>query len=292
MMAPISGPAMIGRASDLQALTAALFDAQRGVSRCVVIGGEAGMGKTRLLEEFRATIDSTIVVLSAECVDLGPLGVPFGPVRAILRQLVSAVGVDAVLAAAGAGRSAIVALLPELAERIDDSEIGLEPLHETITSIFSAFSRDRTIVILLDDLQWADAASLALVRYLLRMASSEQLLAVMAYRSDDTGHTHPLRQMLAELDRARVITRRVLQPLDNDNVGALVTSLRGSEPEHDVIAGIASRSQGVPFYVEELVALGGDRIPDTLRDVLHAVARCWSSSHRDARSPTSTVVGS
>jgi DNA-binding CsgD family transcriptional regulator len=280
-MAPIAGPAMIGRESDLQALTAALSDARRGVSRCVVIGGEAGMGKTRLLEEFRATIDSDVVVLFAECVDLGPLGVPFGPVRAILRQLVSAVGVDAVLAAAGAGRPAIVALLPELADRIDEFEVGAEPLHEAITSMLAELSRERTVVILMDDLQWADAATLSLVHFLLRMASSERLLAVMTYRSDDTPRTHPLRQLLAELDRARVITRRELQPLDNDHIGALITSLRGGEPEHDVIDAIASRSQGIPFYVEELAAFAGDQIPDTLRDVL--LSR-YERLSRDARS--------
>ncbi len=268
MMAPIAGPVMIGRESDLQALTDALSDARRGVSRCVVLGGEAGMGKTRLLEEFRATIDSSVVVLSTECVDLGPLGVPFGPVRAIIRQLVSAFGVDAVLAAAGAGRPAIVALLPELAEHVDESEVGAEPLHETITSLLADFSRDQTIVVILDDAQWADAATLSLVHFLLRMASSEHLLVVVAYRSDDTGRTHPLRRILAELDRARVISRRELQPLSTDEVGMLVARLRGAEPDHDTIEHIARRSQGVPFYVEELAALGAGRIPETLRDVL------------------------
>ncbi|HEX4444567.1 MAG TPA: AAA family ATPase [Galbitalea sp.] len=268
MMAPIAGPAMIGRESDLQALTAALSDARRGVSRCVVLGGEAGMGKTRLLEEFRATIDSDVVVLRAECVDLGPLGVPFGPVRAIIRQLVSIVGADAVLAAAGAGRSSIVALLPELADRLDESDVGAEPLHETIPSLLGELSETQPIVILLDDAQWADAATLSLFHYLLRIASNERLLVVVAYRSDDTGRTHPLRRILAELDRARAISRRELEPLSTRDLGTLVTSLRGAEPDHDVIEQIARRSQGVPFYVEELAALGGDLIPDTLRDVL------------------------
>lgn len=259
---------MIGREADLQVLADALTDAGRGASRCVALGGEAGMGKTRLLEEFRATIDPGVLVLSAECIDLGQLGVPFGPVRTILRQLVSAVGVDAVLAAAGAGLPAIVALLPELSDRTDGSEIGAEPLHETLTSLLELFSSNRTIVLLVDDAQWADAATLSLLYFLLRMVSGARLLAVLAYRSDETGRAHPLRQVLADLDRARSITRRELLPLNENQVEALVTSLRGVEPSRDVISRIARRSQGIPFYVEELVGIGGDRIPDTLRDVL------------------------
>jgi DNA-binding CsgD family transcriptional regulator len=270
MRAPVSGPALIGRESDLQVLGDALSDAQRGVARCVALGGDAGMGKTRLLAEFRATIDSSVVVLAAECVDLGPLGVPFGPVRTIFRQLVSVVGVDAVLAAAGAGLPAIVALLPELADRLDASDPGVEPIHEALTALLAEFSRDRTIALVIDDLQWADAATLSLIRFLLMMSTSDHLLLVLAYRTDDLDRSHPLRQTLVELDRARAITRLQLRRLDDREVGALITNLRGVEPEHDVVERIASRSEGVPFYVEELVSIATDQIPDTLRDVLLA----------------------
>ena len=123
---PTPGIAMIGREADLQVLRDALVDAQDGITRCVAIGGEAGMGKTRLLTEFRSTIDPDAIVLTADCIDLGTMGIPFGPVRSIMRQLVAVVGAEAVLDAAGPGRPGVVALLPELA---DGSESGSEPLH-------------------------------------------------------------------------------------------------------------------------------------------------------------------
>jgi DNA-binding CsgD family transcriptional regulator/tetratricopeptide (TPR) repeat protein len=261
---------MVGRQPDLQVLRDALADADRGISRCVVLGGEAGMGKTRLLSEFRAGIGADALVLSADCIDLGPLGVPFGPVRSIMRHLVSAVGIDAVLAAAGPGRAAIAALLPELATSGEEVGDGAEPLPETLMALIRSFSRDRTIVIVIDDMHWADAATLSLLGYLLRTAGDERLLAVLAYRAEDTGRRSPLRRMLTELERARALVRHEIGPLDEFEVADLITRLRGSEPDGDTIASIARRTGGVPFFVEELVGLGGARIPETLRDVLLA----------------------
>lgn len=261
---------MVGRQSDLTVLRDAQGDADRRLPRCVVLSGEAGMGKTRLLSEFRAEIGNDALVLSADCIDLGPLGVPFGPVRSIMRQLVSAVGVDAVLAAAGPGRASVAALLPELATSSSDLGDGAEPLPETVMTLLDVFSRERTIILIVDDMHWADAATLSLLSYVLHAANDERLLAVLAYRNEDTRRGHPLRRMLVELERLRAITRHELMALDEFEVADLITRLRGSEPDGETIAGIARRTGGVPFFVEELVGLGGNRIPETLRDVLLA----------------------
>ena len=266
---------MVGRQPDLKLLRDARSDADHGVARCVVLGGEAGMGKTRLLDEFRAGIGAEALVLSADCIDLGPLGVPFGPIRSIMRQLVSTVGVDAVLAAAGPGRAALAALLPELATsgagEIDGAaESGAEPLPDTTMTLLREFCRDRTIIVVIDDLHWADAATLSLLGFLLRTAADERLLLVLAYRVEDTGRRSALRHMLAELERSRALTRHELSPLDELEIADLVARLGGSEPDGDTVASIARRTGGVPFFVEELVGLGSGRIPETLRDVLLA----------------------
>ena len=267
MRAPTTEHVTIGRDADLQVLDEALSAARAGSSRCVVVGGEAGMGKTRLLSDFRSSLAEDTVVLAAECIDLGPLGVPFGPIRTILRQLVAVVGAEELLAAAGPGRPAIAALLPELAK---GAATGEEPLHETIVDLLRIISRDRPIVLLLDDAQWVDAATLAVLRYVLRTVSDDRVMVVLSYRTEDTGRGHPLRQVLAELDQARAVTRRELRGLEEAEIIALVTRLWGSEPERDIVARIAVRSQGVPFFIEELVGLGSDGIPDSLRDVLLA----------------------
>jgi tetratricopeptide (TPR) repeat protein len=266
MRAPAARSVLVGRQADLKVLGDALDDANRRVSRCVVLGGEAGMGKTRLLSEFRAEIGEDALVLSADCIDLGPLGVPFGPVRSMMRQLVSAVGVDAVLAAAGPGRAAITALLPELDSTEADN--GAEPLPETIMTLIRAFSSDRTVVLVVDDLQWADAATLSLLSYVLHTALDERLLAILAYRVEDAPRVHPMRRMLVELERARALTRHEMRALDEFEVADLVARLRGAEADGDTIASIARRSGGIPFFIEELVDLGDSLIPETLRDVL------------------------
>jgi DNA-binding CsgD family transcriptional regulator/tetratricopeptide (TPR) repeat protein len=270
MRAPGARAVMVGRQSDLKVLRDALSDADRALPRCVVLGGEAGMGKTRLLNEFRAGIGADALVLSADCIDLGPLGAPFGPVCSIMRQLVSAVGIDAVLAAAGPGCAAIAALLPEISAPSDEGVEGVEPLPETLMALLDFFSRDRTVVVIIDDLHWADAATVSLLAYVLRSAETQRLLAVLAYRVEDAGRRSPLRQTLTELERARAFVRRELQPLDEFEVADLVTRLRGAEPDGDTIASISRRSGGIPFFVEELAAMGDAQIPETLRDVLLA----------------------
>ena len=267
MRAPIAGRTLVGRQAEREVLDEALTDVRAGIARAVVVSGEAGMGKTRLLAEFRRSLGQDTLVLSAACVDLGPFGVPFGPIREILRQLAAAVDVEQLVIAAGTGRPALVALLPEL---VSGDERGDEPVHETVVSLLRVFSHDRPIALLLDDAQWADAATLSVLRYLLKTLTTERVLVVVAYRTEDTGRTHPLRQALAELDQARALSRMELRGLDDPAIVSLLTDLTGSEPDRETIDRIARRSQGVPFFIEELVGLGSESIPDSLRDVLLA----------------------
>ena len=263
---PTPGIAMIGREADLQVLRDALVDAQDGITRCVAIGGEAGMGKTRLLTEFRSTIDPDAIVLTADCIDLGTMGIPFGPVRSIMRQLVAVVGAEAVLDAAGPGRPGVVALLPELA---DGSESGSEPLHETLTAMLGRFALDRTIVVIIDDAQWADAATVSLLRFVLRTVSDVSFLAVLAYRSEDAGRAHRLAPAARRTrPGARDHASRTAWAPRRGHRGPGDASAAGSLPDREGLDRIVQRSQGVPFFVEELVGLGAARIPDSLRDVL------------------------
>ena len=267
MRAPIAGRTLFGRQAESEVLSEALADVRAGIARAVVVSGEAGMGKTRLLAEFRQSLGPDTLVLSAACVDLGPFGVPFGPIREILRQLAAVVDIEQLVIAAGTGRPALVALLPEL---VSGDERSDEPAHETVVSLLRVFSHDRPIVLVLDDAQWADAATLSVLRYLLKTLTTERVLVVVAYRTEDTGRTHPLRQALAELDQARAVSRMELRGLDDPAILSLLTELRGSEPDRENFDRIARRSQGVPFFIEELVGLGSESIPDSLRDVLLA----------------------
>jgi predicted ATPase len=106
-----ASPAMIGRESDLHDLRTLFAESAKGQARAIVLAGEAGIGKTRLLYEFTSEAARSARVLSGQCVDLGQVATPYAPVTALLRTLVDQVGADAVLDAAGPGWEALSVLL-------------------------------------------------------------------------------------------------------------------------------------------------------------------------------------
>lgn len=277
----MSAPAMIGRDADLARLNERLAEVRAGAPFTVIVGGEAGIGKTRLIREFTRGLPADVLLLTGQCVDLGSVAAPYAPVKTALRTLVTEVGAERVLAAVGPGRAALVALLPELAEA-EPGEIGApgkgiesSQLHEGIAVLLETFSRERPIVFLIEDLHWVDAASLTLLRFLMRALGSSRVLTVLTYRTDDVTRGHPLRSFLAEADRDRWVERRELGRLTRPQVRRFVKSMIVDEaPSERVLDTVFRRSDGVPFFVEELIGIDGCRdegfVPDTLRELLLA----------------------
>lgn len=267
---------MIGRESDLGALRDELRAVEQvGGLRAVVVGGEAGIGKSRLLAEFLAEAEGSATVLLGRCVDLGNDGAPYAPFASILRRLIELRGLDTVLAAAGHGAGVLPVLLPELA---DDSAVpartGAERLYELVTVLFETLSADRPLVLAVEDIHWADSATLELLRFLVRMAERGRILVLLSYRSDEVGRGHPLRSYLAELERTRRLTRWELSRLGRDQVEALIARLLGCEPDAATVERVYEMSEGVPFFVEELIGIDGlvtgEDLPETLRELLLA----------------------
>nr|WP_056166724.1 LuxR family transcriptional regulator [Leifsonia sp. Leaf325] len=269
----MSSPQMVGREGDLERLRGLLDAVNDGVPRSAVLGGEAGIGKTRLLSEFAASVPPEALVLRGQSVDLGTVAAPYAPIKDVLRNLVAAVGDSAVTDAAGPGRSALVALLPELSQGETDSGSAAQ-LHEAVAVVLEHVAQERPVVVIVEDLHWIDAASLNLLRFLVRALRSGRLLLLMSYRSDDITRGHPVRGFLTELDRGRIVERWELTRLTKAQVRRQVKAILGEFPTADVLARMAARSEGVPFFVEELLGLDGcdtdDGLPDTLRDLLLA----------------------
>lgn len=277
----MSAPAMIGRDADLARLNERLDEVRAGAPFTVIVGGEAGIGKTRLISEFKRGLPADVLLLTGQCVDLGSVAAPYAPVKTALRTLVTEVGAERVLEAVGPGRAALVALLPELAAA-ESGEIGAPgkgiesgQLHEGIAVLLETFSRERPIVFVIEDLHWVDAASLTLMRFLLRALGSSRVLTVLSYRTDDVTRGHPLREFLAEADRDRWVERRELGRLTRPQVRRFVKSMIVDEaPSERVLDTVFRRSDGVPFFVEELIGIDGCRdegfVPDTLRELLLA----------------------
>ncbi|WP_342001346.1 AAA family ATPase [Microbacterium sp. LWH7-1.2] len=280
MPALFSSPRMVGRHTELAALLEAYDDGVAGVPRTVVVRGEAGVGKTRLVQEFLALVtadpldarpDDAPVVAFGQCVDLGPIGAAFGPVRRVLRDLHTAVGTDALRDAAGsvAAIASLAALVPGIADETPEADEPAGEFAEAIEVLLERLSQRRHVVVVLEDLQWADAATMALLKTLASTLRGRRLTIVATYRSDDIDRFHPLRPVLAELDRTRSVVRVEVTPLTPDEVAEQVAQLSsGLDPR--VVEALAERSGGIPFLVEELVDLGDRPLPDTLRELVLA----------------------
>nr|WP_272898215.1 helix-turn-helix transcriptional regulator [Agromyces seonyuensis] len=268
---------MVGRGADLEWLEGLLEAARAGTPRTAVLGGEAGIGKTRLLREFRDRLGRDVRFLAGQCVDLGSVASPYAPIKAVLRTLVADLGPDVALDAVGPGRDALIALLPELRPDAGPGGGGASPavaaqLHEAVAVLLEASARRRTTVVVVEDLHWIDVASLALLRFLMRVLVDGRVLLVLSYRTEDVGRGHPVRSFLGEVERDRDVGRRELARLDRDEVHELAERLLDRPTGGAQFDRVYERSEGVPFFIEELVdgCVDDEELPETLRDLLLA----------------------
>ncbi|QDZ14539.1 ATP-binding protein [Humibacter ginsenosidimutans] len=282
---------MIGREADLAALRDE-FARSADEPRAVAVGGEAGIGKTRLLAEFTREIGGDALVLVGKCVDIGTESAPYAPFTAIVRELAEEIGTDALLELAGPARAVLSVVLPELAsESAVPPRTGTERLYELIAVLFENAARERRLVLVIEDIHWADRSTIELLRFLVGMLAGSGILIVVTYRSDEILRGHPLRPVLPELERSRRLTRWELNRLTRDQVAAQVAAIAavdtgaeddatesGRPIDDALIDDLFERSEGVPFFVEELAGAGrdgegstaGSMLPETLRELLLA----------------------
>ncbi|WP_280719385.1 AAA family ATPase [Kitasatospora sp. MAP5-34] len=268
-------PVFVGRGTETTALTAALGRAAAGQPQAVLIAGEAGVGKTRLLEEFLDEVCGEKVVIGlGGCLEVGAEGLPYAPLATALRRLYRRLGAELERAAEGmAGH--LARLLPEFGETgaEPNDEFGRAQLFEHTTRLFERLSAERTIVLAIEDLHWSDRSTRELLAYLIRTLHRSRVLIVATYRSDDLHRRHPLRPFLAELDRLRTVQRLELARFGPGEVAAQLAGILGTEtPDRELVDRIHRRSEGNPFFVEELAAAHQDGCPagmtDSLRDIL------------------------
>ncbi|BCJ61037.1 helix-turn-helix transcriptional regulator [Micromonospora endophytica] len=274
-----SSTTLVGRQREMTQLSDALARARAGAPVAVLVGGEAGVGKTRLLEEFGRTIGDAARLLVGQCLELGEAGLPFAPFAAALRTVLRTDG-----AAVFEGYEAEFArLLPELARvpagaavpsAVAPSDAPRGYLFDLVAELFGRLAADQPLVLVVEDLHWADRSTRDLIGFLVRAARTARVLLVCTYRTDELHRGHPLRPFLAELDRARGVDRLELGRLDRDGTAAIVAGLLGTEPSARAVDDIHDRTQGNPLFIEELAAAGSPIgcavLPETLRDLLLA----------------------
>ncbi|MFE2550447.1 AAA family ATPase [Streptomyces sp. NPDC059355] len=267
-------PVFVGRADELAVLTDALARAADGEPQAMLVGGEAGVGKTRLTEEFLCeSARRGAVVAVGGCVEIGAEGLPFAPFSTALRTLHRQLPGELALAAAGQ-EDELARILPELGDtpRGPHDEESTARLFELTARMLERLAADRTVVLVLEDLHWADTSTRHLLSYLFRTLASGRLVVVATYRADDVHRRHPLRPLLAELDRLRTVQRIELPRFNRAEVRRQLAGILASQPDEAFVDSVFDRSDGNAFFVEELAACKRSGcqagLTESLRDLL------------------------
>ena len=272
MVGPAVSPALVGRHSQIDELHDALDESRRGHCVTALVGGEAGAGKTRLVTEFAARLPDDVCTVTGLCVELGSDGVAYAPIAGVMRAFVAEFGAETVLEWAGAGAGVLAALLPDLDVRDTGSDLGRGRLFEVVAIILERAAAEHRVVVVIEDLQWADGSTRDLLRFVNRALAGVPVLLVLTYRTDEMTRTHPLRPFLAELDRSRTAQRIAVPRLTRTQVAQQISGILGSSPASDVVDRVFRRSEGLPFFVEELSCAENDGqsagLSDSLRDLL------------------------
>jgi DNA-binding CsgD family transcriptional regulator len=267
---------LVGRDAELAALVEAVREAGESRPSLVFVVGESGLGKSRLLNELsRRARDEGARVLSGECVELGDGELPYAPLVGALRPLARA-GDPALLELPPAARQELAALLPGLSggpelrpqfesERRSESQARL---FEALLSALDRLSRDGPVVLIVEDVHWADRSTRDFLSFLGRNLADERVVVALSYRPDELHRRHPLRPLLAVLERTPRARRIELRGLTAGDVRAMAREVLGSEPSEELVERLIRRSDGNALFVEELLTAGPGPLPPSLADAL------------------------
>jgi predicted ATPase len=253
-------PVFAGRGAQLAELAAAFTAAAGGTPGTVLIGGEAGCGKSRLTLEFTERVRARARVLAGGCVELSEAALPYAPFAAALRELVrkrGAAEVTALLPGQAAGE--LAALLPEFGAPPSgaDPETARIRLFELLLTLLEALAEQQPVVLIVEDVHWADRPTCDLLSFLVRNLRLACVLLVVTFRSDSLHSTHPLRRLLAGLERMDGVTRVELPRLSRDQVAAQLEGILGRPPAPSAIGAVYERGGGNPLFTEALVNRDG-----------------------------------
>ena len=284
----VSSATFVGRATELSVLDAALSGSVAGVPAFVFVAGESGVGKSRLVGEFEArAVANGARVLIGRCLELGGAVFPYAPLLDALRPVARDVAEGLALDLPTGTRAALTDLipafgvgLPVMAEAgspvpMTGGEHSLLPdqarVFEAMLSLVERLGRTQPVVLILEDLHWADPSTRDFLVFLVRSARTEALCLLVTYRMDELHRGHPLRPVVAELERVPGVERIVLERFSREEVDQQLTGILDAPPDATLADRLFSRAQGNPFYTEELLAAsaaGDGELPDTLRGAL------------------------
>ena len=204
-------------------------------------------------------------MLLGHCIELGAEGLPLAPLVNALRALTRAIPGDELAQVVGPAAPGLARLLPELspdpAARIPADGIQSAQLLELVLGLLGRLSAARPVMLVLEDLHWADQSTLELVAFLVRSLRAARVLLVATYRSDELHRRHPLRPLLTGWERVRTVDRIELLRFQRDEVATQLAAILAAEPRPGLLDLVFDRSGGNAYLVEELAGVvrrGGD----------------------------------
>jgi len=254
---------LVGREDQLAALDEDLAGARGGRGRVVLVAGEPGIGKTRLAEEAaRRGAAAGMGVAWGRCHE-GDGAPALWPWAQVLRQLAADLAPGQLAAMLGPSAAWLGQLLPELAETppparprpIADLGAARFQLNQAVAGLLRRLAEARPLLVVVDDLHWADVPSLSLLAFLAAELKDARLVVVGTYRDVEVTGGQPLAETLGALAREPVVERIPLGGLDRADVAALICATIGTRPKEPLVQAVADRCGGNPFFITELLRL-------------------------------------
>jgi ATP/maltotriose-dependent transcriptional regulator MalT len=282
-----SDPSFVGRVKERALLKASLAAAADGRRQVVLLGGVAGVGKSRLSEYVAAASESHgMRVLFGSCAALGSETLPLSPFIGALRRLIRHQGADGVTAAFPDGFG-VECLLPELIGMQPEGEVSeYASVFQELITVVERLSAHQPVLLVLDDIHEADPSTRKLLSALARTLDTARLMILATYRTEDLHRSHPLRSTLVELQRIRGVRQISLDHFTRAETAELIAHALGRQPDNEMLSRIHTRSGGNAFFIGQLVqaeSAGKTGLPDSLRDLL--LARVEQLPH-----PTQRIV--
>lgn len=261
----------VGRRAQVALLDDVLSRAAEGTPSAVLLAGDAGVGKSALVRHAGARAEAAGArVVVAHCVDLGEIGVPYLPFAEVVAQLRD-LEPDVVRDVAR-NRPALGLLLPGAGQEEapgDGSAARLQLFDGLAEVIGCVATRERPLLLVVEDVHWADASSRDVLRYLVARLRDQPVVLVATYRTDDLHRRHPWRPVAAELGRSPYVTRIDLPAFTDDEVRELTVAITGTLLPEATVQRVVDRSGGNAYFAEELIEAGVDgELPWSLTEVL------------------------
>lgn len=267
----------VGRGAELAVFARAIADSRNGLPSVLLVGGDAGIGKSTLVAQ--AALQAGVALYVGRCMPMGGDVVALGPVPDLLRQVRRSIP-DTI-----ADTASVAELYAWFSPGSGDSPAkrpGVGDLFISVLDLISRLGASEAVIVVIEDLHWADATTWDLFEYLARNLIDEHVVLVGTYRTNDAGVGPPQRHRLAELSRLAGSHPIRLAGLADDAVAAWVSTLIGASATKALVDDVVARGQGNPFFTGELVAahVAGDAIPAVLSDLISADVACLDPSAR------------